>query len=179
MAELFVGLSVGGSLFFLFFSLSLSLLSSSSSSFFLRFSRFSATRVHPLPPSVQLSPPPSIGSPPRQSSPSGQDCRLLVADRADRHGGHAAILRDEKIFRFRRKIRIFSRIELAKSWKGLENLINERGGEESRVYRYFPNASTFKGRNNAAYQGEGGMFLKPTNRTEASLNMLWNLDRES
>lgn len=176
MAELFVGLSVGGSLFFLFFSLSLSLLSSSSSSFFLRFSRFSATRVHPLPPSVQLSPPPSIGSPPRQSSPSGQDCRLLVADRADRHGGHAAILRDEKIFRFRRKIRIFSRIELAKSWKGLENLINERGGEESRMY---PNAPTFKGRNNAAYQGEGGMFLKPTNRTEASLNMLWNLDRES
>lgn len=176
MAELFVGLSVGGSLFFLFFSLSLSLLSSSSSSFFLRFSRFSATQVHPLPPSVQLSPPPSIGSPPRQSSPSGQDCRLLVADRADRHGGHAAILRDEKIFRFRRKIRIFSRIELAKSWKGLENLINERGGEESRMY---PNAPTFKGRNNAAYQGEGGMFLKPTNRTEASLNMLWNLDRES
>lgn len=176
MAELFVGLSVGGSLFFLFFSLSLSLLSSSSSSFFLRFSRFSATRVHPLPPSVQLSPPPSIGSPPRQSSPSGQDCRLLVADRADRHGGHAAILRDEKIFRFRRKIPIFSRIELAKSWKGLENLINERGGEESRMY---PNAPTFKGRNNAAYQGEGGMFLKPTNRTEASLNMLWNLDRES
>lgn len=162
--------------FFSSFSPPLSLLSSSSSSFFLRFSRFSATRVHPLPPSVQLSPPPSIGSPPRQSSPSGQDCRLLVADRADRHGGHAAILRDEKIFRFRRKIPIFSRIELAKSWKGLENLINERGGEESRMY---PNAPTFKGRNNAAYQGEGGMFLKPTNRTEASLNMLWNLDRES
>lgn len=162
--------------FFSSFSPPLFLLSSSSSSFFLRFSRFSATRVHPLPPSVQLSPPPSIGSPPRQSSPSGQDCRLLVADRADRHGGHAAILRDEKIFRFRRKIRIFSRIELAKSWKGLENLINERGGEESRMY---PNAPTFKGRNNAAYQGEGGMFLKPTNRTEASLNMLWNLDRES
>lgn len=162
--------------FFSSFSPPLSLLSSSSSSFFLRFSRFSATRVHPLPPSVQLSPPPSIGSPPRQSSPSGQDCRLLVADRADRHGGHAAILRDEKIFRFRRKIRIFSRIELAKSWKGLENLINERGGEENRMY---PNAPTFKGRNNAAYQGEGGMFLKPTNRTEASLNMLWNLDRES
>lgn len=164
-------------------SLSLSVLSSSSSSFFLRFSRFSATRVHPLPPSVQLSPPPSIGSPPRQSSPSGQDCRLLVADRADRHGGHAAILRDEKIFRFRRKIPIFSRIELVKSWKGLENLINEKsGGEESRVYRYFPNAPTFEGRNNAAYQGEGGMFLKPINRTEASLNMLWNrenLDRES
>lgn len=162
--------------FFSSFSPPLFLLSSSSSSFFLRFSRFSATRVHPLPPSVQLSPPPSIGSPPRQSSPSGQDCRLLVADRADRHGGHAAILRDEKIFRFRRKIPIFSRIELAKSWKGLENLINERGGEESRMY---PNAPTFKGRNNAAYQGEGGMFLKPTNRTEASLNMLWNLDRES
>lgn len=162
--------------FFSSFSPPLFLLSSSSSSFFLRFSRFSATRVHPLPPSVQLSPPPSIGSPPRQSSPSGQDCRLLVADRADRHGGHAAILRDEKIFRFRRKIPIFSRIELAKSWKGLENLINERGGEESRMY---PNARTFKGRNNAAYQGEGGMFLKPTNRTEASLNMLWNLDRES
>lgn len=165
--------------FFSSFSPPLFLLSSSSSSFFLRFSRFSATRVHPLPPSVQLSPPPSIGSPPRQSSPSGQDCRLLVADRADRHGGHAAILRDEKIFRFRRKIRIFSRIELAKSWKGLENLINERGGEESRMY---PNAPTFKGRNNAAYQGEGGMFLKPTNRMEASLNMLWNrenLDRES
>lgn len=86
---------------------------------------------------------------------------------------------------------IFDRFEFfAESWRkdrSEEDSIDAwRRGEavQEGVYRYFPNAPTFKGRNNAAYRGrgEGGMFLKPTNRAEASLNMLWNQenpDRES
>lgn len=74
---------------FSFFSLFLSLSSSSSSSFFPPSPRSSFLVHSSPPPSVRLSPPPSIAS----FSPSGQDS---FADRADRHGGHAAILRDER-----------------------------------------------------------------------------------
>lgn len=72
---------------FSFFSLFLSL--SSSSSFFPPSPRSSFLVHSSPPPSVRLSPPPSIAS----FSPSGQDS---FADRADRHGGHAAILRDDE-----------------------------------------------------------------------------------
>lgn len=118
MAELFVGLSVGGSLF--------SFLSSSLFPFLLLFPflffppsmRFSSTPVHPLPLSSVITATLYRSSP---STVFRHRDRDSFADRADRrHGGHAAILRprDEKLHRNRWNDR-------------LENLT---------VSRYFPNA---------------------------------------
>lgn len=62
-------------------------------------------------------------------------------------------------------------------------------GDEGRQYKkacidIFPMPRHSRGEimRLTAAEGRGGMFLKPTNRAEASLNMLWNQenpDRES